>query len=320
MRLTQRLTLAVMLLLPMVSQVNSEPCEGRFLNPVTDICWECVLPFMIDSPGLCICPAPWPQYVRYGIVFSFWEPVWLVDVTREPFCFTNLDMKIDVDFDAAAGYPHNSPGSRDKSAFYQAHVYENFFWSETFGEEVEDACELSYSGGGNYDVEWLTEVDPTWADDELAFILGAESALFANLIAQTACAADCVAASFGNPLDVLFWCAGCQGSIYPFGGNTSEQTGGIMASNLLAERLVAKMHRMFQADDTTGWECGGSSMPIIKKSQYRTQATYPIAQTVNGCPAYGASEVPTAVGQEVPYVGEDFGYLIWRKRKCCASN
>ncbi|BCO29975.1 conjugal transfer protein TraU [Thiohalobacter sp. COW1] len=311
------MTVAVLLMID--SPAQSETCEGRFLNPITDICWECVLPVMIDEPGVCICPAPWPQFVRFGIVFSFWEPAWLVDVTREPFCFTNLDMEIDPGFDAPTGRPRNSPGSRDKSAFYQAHIYENFFWSASFGSMINSACKLAYSGGPNYSVEWITEFDPLWADDELAFILGAESALFANTIAQTACAADCVAATAGNPLDPLFWCAGCQGSMYPLGGNTSEQTGGVMASGLLAERLVAKMHRQGLAWDTTSWECGNEPMPIIKKSQYRTQITYPIPRT-SSCPAYGATEVPTAIGQEFPYAGEDFGYLIWRKRRCCVSN
>ncbi|PKM44762.1 MAG: conjugal transfer protein [Gammaproteobacteria bacterium HGW-Gammaproteobacteria-1] len=320
MSVVRNLVVAIALTLVIAGPVRSEPCVGRFINPITDICWECVLPIMIDSPGICICPAPWPQFVRYGIVFSFWEPVWLVDITREPYCFTNLGMEIDPGFSATAGYPTNSAGSRDKKAFYQAHIYENFFWTASFGSMIDNACKLSYSGGGNYGVEWFTEFDPLWADDELAFILAVESALFANTVAQAACAADCVAATVGNPLDPLFWCAGCQGSLYPMGGNTSEQTGGIMASNLLAERLVAKMHRQMLAWDTTGWECGNSPMPIIKKSQYRTQVTYPIPRTANGCPSYGATEVPTAMGQEVPYSGEDFGYLIWRKRRCCVSN
>jgi conjugal transfer pilus assembly protein TraU len=307
------------LMLTFAAPARAEPCEGRFLNPITDICWECVLPVMIDAPGVCICPAPFPQFVRFGIVFSFWEPVWLVDITREPFCFTNLDMEIDPGFDAPTGRPRNSVGNRDKSAFYQAHIYENFFWSASFGSMIDTACKLLYSGGPNYSVEWITEFDPLWADDELAFIMGAEAALFANPIAQAACAADCVAATAGSPLDALFWCAGCQGSVYPMGGNTAEQTGGVMASNLLAERLVAKMHRQLLAWDTTGWECGSAPMPIIKKSQYRTQITYPIPRT-SSCPAYGATEVPTAIGQEFPYAGEDFGYLIWRKRRCCVSN
>ncbi len=311
---------ALLLTLTAAGQVRAGACTGRFLNPITDICWECVLPVMIDAPGVCVCPAPWPQLVRFGIVFSFWEPVWLVDVTRAPFCFTNLGMEIGAGFAAPAGRPRTSSGNRDKSAFYQAHIYENFFWSASFGSMISSACRLAYSGGANYSVEWMTEFDPLWLDDELAFILGAESALFANTIAQAACAADCVAASVGLPLDPLFWCAGCQGSLYPLGGNTSEQTGGVMASNLLAERLVAKMHRQLMAWDTTGWECGNTPMPIIKKSQYRTQITYPIPRTVVSCPAYGATEVPTAVGQEMPYIGEDFGYLIWRKRRCCVSN
>ncbi len=299
------------------SALLAESCEGRLINPITDICWPCMLPVVIDEPGVCACPAPPPTYVRYGVVFSFWEPVWLVDITRAPFCFTNLGFELDPGVRAPAGHPHGDPGSGDRRAFYQAHVYENFFYAESLGNTVDSSCKLSYSGGGNYSVEWITEFDPLWGDDELAFILGPEAALFANTIAQAACAADCVAATAGLPLDVLFWCAGCQGSLYPMGGHTSEQTGGVMASTLLAERLVAKMHRQLLAWDTTSNYCGNLPMPLIKKSQYRTQITYP---TPRQCPAFGASDVPTAFGQEFPYKGEDFGYLIWRKRKCCVSN
>jgi len=299
--------------------VRAESCVGRLLNPITDICWECILPVQIDAPGACVCPAPPPMFVRFGIVFSFWEPVWLVDVTREPFCFTNLGMEIDPGFPAPAGRPRNNPANRDKSAFYQAHVYENFYWTAAFGSMVNAACKLAYSGGGNYAVEWMTEFDPMWVDDELAFILAPESALFANTIAQAACAADCVAATATFPLDPLFWCAGCQGSMYPISGHTSEQTGGVMASSLLTERMVAKMHRQGLAWDTTGWECGNTPMPLVKKSQYRIQITYPIARTDSLCPMYGATEVLRAAGQELPFSGEDFGYLIWRKRRCCVS-
>jgi conjugal transfer pilus assembly protein TraU len=309
--------------LALILSVNiyaGETCVGRFLNPVTDFCWECVLPVMIDAPGVCVCPAPPPMFVRYGIVFSFWEPAWIVDVPREPFCFTNLGFPVSVGMPVPEGHPHENAADKDKKAFYQAHIYEDFYWSASMGSMIDSACKLSYSGGGNYSVEWMTEFDPLWADDELAFILAPESALFANPIAQTACAADCVAATAGAPTDALFWCAGCQGSLYPMGGNTSEQTGGVMASNLLAERLIAKLHRQLLAWDTTGWECGNLPMPIIKKSQYRTQITYPIPRSLGGCPAFGASEIPTSTGQEFPYNGEDFGYLIWRKRRCCASS
>lgn len=289
------------------------------MNPITDLCWECVLPVEIAAPGLCACPAPFPQMMRFGITFSFWEPAWLVDITRQPFCFTNLGMELNPGIDVAAGLPFRNTGNGKRDAFYQAHVYEDFFWSASLGGMIASACKLEYSGGPNYAVEWMTELDPTWGDDELAFILGPESALFANPIAQTACAADCVSASAGSPSDLLFWCAGCQGSLYPLAGHTSEQTGGVMASTLLTERLIAKMHRLGLALDTTGWECGNLPAPLVKKSQYKTQITYPTPRNSGNVP-FGASEVPTAAGQEVPYKGEDFGYVIWRQRRCCVSD
>ena len=315
----RRLVTAALLWLAAIGPARTEPCNGRFLNPITDICWECILPFEITSPYVCVCPAPFPFMIRIGIVFQFWEPVWLVDVTREPYCFTNMDFDLDFGLRAPEGTLTEAGDADNPTAFYQLHVYENFFWGASSGLVVESACKLPYSGGGNYAVEWFTELDPLWMDDELAFILAPESALFANPVAQTACAADCAAATAAEPVDSLFWCAGCQGSTYPMTGNT-EHTGGVMASTLLTERLIAKMHRQLLAWETNGDHCGNELAPLVKKSQYRLQITYPIPATVDGCPAFGASEVPRAVGQEMPYKGEDFGYLVWRQRKCCASN
>ena len=80
-------------------------CPGRFVNPITDICWSCFFPLSIgpvkvntggreDTPNPsslpCFCPRPplpgtWP-----GIPVGFWEPARLVDVTRRPFCMVNM--------------------------------------------------------------------------------------------------------------------------------------------------------------------------------------------------------------------------------------
>jgi hypothetical protein len=74
-------------------------------------------------------------------------------------------------------------------------------------------------------VAYITELDPLWNADELSFILNPEAILFGNPIAQAACAADCVAATAGFPLNPLFWCGGCQGSLYPFTGNNPAHNG-----------------------------------------------------------------------------------------------
>ena len=53
--------------------------------------------------------------------------------------------------------------------------------------------------------------------------------------------------------------------------------------------------------------------------ELRIQMTNPIA-TVSGryaCSPIGASTMPPDAGRSYPVGGEDFGYLIWRKRNCC---
>ncbi len=58
-------------------------------------------------------------------------------------------------------------------------------------------------------------------------------------------------------------------------------------------------------------------MPIIKKSMYKTQLAYPIAQTNGSCHALGKSDALWGVGKSYPVNGEDFVYIIWTKKQCC---
>ena len=165
---------------------------------------------------------------------------------------------------------------------------------------------------------YVTELDPLWQDDELTFILNPEAILFGNLIAQAACAADCVAASTQLPLDSLFWCGGCQGSLYPFSGNIAAHVGGVQGSLLATQKMMAKLHREHLLWGTSGKKalCDKYPLPVIKKSQYKTQMTYPSPQT-DDCMPLGRSDALWASDKEFPYQGEDFGYLIFRKRNCC---
>ncbi|HCN8594911.1 TPA: conjugal transfer protein TraH [Escherichia coli] len=76
-------------------------CEGRFVNPITDICWSCIFPLSLGSikvsqgkvpdtanPSMPIqiCPAPPPLFRRIGLAIGYWEPMALTDVTRSPGC------------------------------------------------------------------------------------------------------------------------------------------------------------------------------------------------------------------------------------------
>lgn len=301
-------------------------CVGRFVNPVSDICWKCLFPITIagvkvasgpeDTPNpkkpVCYCKDP----PRIGIPISFWEPVRLVDVTRTPYCMVNMG---GIKMGSHKGVQGHGSVSSARSghlhqSFYQIHwyVYPVIYWLELLMDFV--CLEKS-----QFDVAYMTELDPLWNDDEVSFIINPEAALFGNPIAQAACAADCVAASTGFPNDVLFWCAGCQGSMYPFTGSVGAHSGGVQASLLLTERFLAKLHREGLLWGYSGIRglCNKYPMPIIRKTQYKTQMTYPIPSTSDGCHPLGRSDMLWAAGREYPYKGEDFGYLIWRKRNCC---
>ncbi len=307
-------------------------CTGDFVNPITDICWDCTFPITIGSvnlvsgPGgtvkdtvnpsspICLCGTPIP---RIGLSVGFWEPVRLIDVSRKPGCFSNLGgLEIglgNVQFGATS---FANGGAR--SSNMHAHYYHYPVW--VMLEALIDT--LCLDPGSAFDIAWVTELDPLWLDDELTFILQPEAALFGSLPAQAACAADCVTSTAGLPLNELFWCAGCQGSMYPMTGNITAHVGGVQAATLTAERLLFRLHRQLTAWGTLGAGalCQRIPMPIMDKRQYRLQMTQPVSMTrpFLGCNPPGRTSTHYEwLGGEFPIYGENWGFLVWRKRNCC---
>ena len=327
------------LLLTSLSTISSAPaqaaagpgrCTGKFVNPITDICWSCLFPISIG--GLKIWPSSRPDTnnpalpvclcgLRPGIAMGFWEPVRLADVSMKPWCFVNLGgMKLDPGFDigfkSMAG-PSAVGGNTQYNSQWHVHwyAYPLIYWMEIVADFL---CLES----GSIDILYITEIDPLWQDSELTAIINPEAVLFANPLALAACAADCVAATAKLPTDELFWCAGCQGTMHPLNGNVSATIGHVQASRLALARFSYKLHRELVAWGTMGSKglCGKYLMPVMRKQQYRFQATNPNPQTKGryACAPIGASTTFMSAGQVYPAIGEDMGYLVWRKRNCCA--
>ena len=322
--------IALLCLLFFINQSLAVKCSGRFPNPVTDVCWQCLFPIHIGSmevsgtdqkdngdpkpPLICACPAPPPIFVRPGIGVSFWEPARIAEVVRTPMCSPTLNGQVLGSIPAPNGV-HFTGDSETQEAFYQVHwfQYPVLSW---LGMGLAQLCFVSEP----FDLTYLTELDPLWNDDELTFLLNPEAILFANIPAQAACAADAAKASYtGFGIDSLFWCAGAQGSVYPLTGNILYHESSIASSLLLVHRHIFKMHRQLLAQDTSTLAamCGNLPQPILRKKQYKQQMMYPIPQTKKGL-GLGASSIIWGTGKEFPYKGEDFTYLIWRKRTCCA--
>lgn len=308
-------------------------CTGTFFNPVTDVCWTCIFPIKIggvtvasfgqedtdtiDVTPICFCPdRPFPLNLVPGIPVSFWEPFRVIEVVREPGCFPTLGgLKLFSTPTGSGTVGTTSPAST-KHSFYHVHymIYPVFYVMELL---IDFTC-VESSG---FDVAYVSEFDPLWMNSELSNFLNPEAVLFANVASQTACIADCTTATAGFPLDPLFWCAGCWGSMYPFTGHDASSISPIQASSLLATRFLAKMHREGLAWGSVGTPglCGQYPMPVIQKSMYKMSMIYPRSQT-NGscCQPIGRSQMIWGINRTYPYAGEDFGYLLWKKRDCCA--
>ncbi|EJP1869613.1 conjugal transfer pilus assembly protein TraU [Escherichia coli] len=302
-------------------------CEGRFVNPITDICWNCIFPLSLGStkvsqgkvpdtinPSMPIqfCPAPPPVFKRIGLAIGYWEPMALTDVTRSPGCMVNLGITI-----PELGKTGQGTAKKDdrqvNGAFYHVHWYKYplTYWLSII---TSAGCLM----GGDMDIGYISEIDPTWTDSSLTTILNPEAVIFANPIAQGACAVDAIASAFNKPLDILFWCAGSQGSMYPFNGWVSNESSPLQSSLLVSERMAFKLHRQGMIMNSIGVDvavCYEYPSPILPKERWRYQMVnmYPDS---GQCHPFGRSVMRWETGKNPPNTKKNFGYLMWRKRNC----
>ncbi len=302
---------------------NAAPCKGHFVNPLTDICWSCLFPLSIggtsvvhsslpDTPnasspiGLC--------HGRIGLNIGFWEPFAIADVTDTPYCMVNLGgMKLNLGIKQAQG-GRKDLGTGQLRGFYQVHWYKYplLSWLNLI-------TSLGCREGGDFDIAYLTELDPTWNDSEMSFVLSPESVLFGNPLAGAACAADSIKSTFNQgSIDSLFWCAGSQGSHYPLSGHVNAPISPVQTALLLTERLNYKLHReRFIADSSpqTGAICEAHHFPVTPKSRYRYEMVNQIADGKHCYPS-GASTLSWEAGKIKAHTPSQYGFLVWRKRNC----
>ena len=301
-------------------------CGGGFLNPITDINWECIFPFKIggvkimsgeyDFPDaaqspVCYCPAPPPVFMRIGIPVSFWEPARLVETVKDPWCFPSLGMQLtSLDMGTLGGSNGGvSAATRSANSFAQAHYWLFPVWSVM--ELLTDISCLEHSG---FDVGYLTEIDPLWNDDSMAAIINPEAAVFGNMIVQLSCMADAAGTVARWPLSPLFWCMGSWGSAYPMTGrvNNAEY---VEANAGIAAKLIYKLCRQFMICDTGVYYCACVPTPIWVKHNYVLQAAKPVRSA--GCACIGRTSMLWGSGVNKPVGGDNFVWTVFRKRACC---
>ena len=261
----------------------------------------------VSSP-ICICKDPIP---RIGIPVSFFEPSRLIEVVKDPYCFPSMGFGLTTSGGTLGG-TSGDDGSGNQSTFYQAHYY--IFPIYALLELLTDFICLQMTG---FDMAYLTEVDPLWNNDTLSAILNPEALLFGNPVSNLACIADAVTSAVFEPIDALFWCKGSWGNAYPLTGQTGGD-GYVEGGASVAASLIYKLHRQLVLWGSWGQAglCGYYPAPIWRKSAYRLQIVTPIPSVY--ATTIGTTGTIWSFGKNPPFVGDNFSYLLFKKRECCA--
>ena len=320
---------------------------------LTGVCWSCLFPIRLlgmtvfdDSNDLpdgateksfCKCDGD-HGLPRLGVTAGAWLPARLIEVVRKPYCSPIMG---GISFNSGVrlwGGHKETEGDGSDKTFFNYH-----YWAFPLYAILELFVQNNCNAGGlrNLDMMYMSELDPTWNVDELAFFMNPEAVVFANPLAVAGCMADCATTTVSMPSTSLFWCAGCWGNLYPFTGNIASDSSAPRDTSLLTARVLASLHRKGMAHKTYGDDalCSGQIYPMIPKQQYKLSTLFPLAEANsdrvdstdpsgvthskildNCCHWIGESTFKWGESRTIPATGEDYVYLIWRYTDCCLTN
>ncbi len=317
------------------STTNACSDANVFENIVNQVCWSCFLPVRLmgvgpkpdgaaDDSAVCACRDAL-GIPEFGYQLGFWQPKRLIEHVRVPWCAPSLGgIKLQDDlFSLGQGIDYDANDTGADMANYQYHYYSYPLFAMMQILYLPD-CGMDYT---DFDLMYLSEIDPTWNNDLLAILLSPEAFIFANPIAKAWCAADCAAITAGIVKEETYGCAGCDGSLYPFTGNVTAGESGPRVTSLLSQRILASLHRKGLARKTIGNDamCKAEFWPMIPRSQYKLSMLFPVPEadrsSPNGkcCHPLGESEHAwsTSAGGRTEPGQEDYIYLLWGYSDCC---
>lgn len=296
-------------------------CESDFINPITDVAWNCMFPINIagismgsgednvnnnDSP---VCTCTTNNIPRIGLRYGLWEPSRLIDTVSHPYCMMPLGTTLASSSKAKLGGGLQRTENSTR-AFQQMHYY--IF---PVFQILDMFYDIPCIGDDGFDVAMMTEIVPTWNNDVMAMLLNPEAILFGNPITNMACAADAVAALDGFPRKELFWCMGSWGNAYPLAGSitASDYT---EANAALAARGTYFMARSGLLWETTDDGCGKRPALIWRKDKYKLQMARPTRD--NNCLPIGRDAMIWGAGKHDLY-NDNFMWVLNKKVDCCMT-
>jgi conjugal transfer pilus assembly protein TraU len=347
------------------------PDAGVFNELVGGVCWSQMFPIRLagvtmfggtsgvpssaDSNIACTCGGSLKHLSlpSFGFTLGMWQPSNLIEAVSHPFCFPSLG-GLDIGGSATGGIGLSGSWggqhavthgiTQSKSGYFNVHVLTfPLLW-------MLNVFNVPMCNGGGYtgmDILLQSEFFPTWNNDLLAMLESPEEVLYSGILGQVASAGEC-ADEFagGEPIDSLYFTAGCWGSLYPMVGNNLNSGNPIRTSSLDAARMLALGFRLGIMRRTVGSAviCGPKRTYVIPKQQYRLQILYPNDETGNnpnpGVPtsvtqtggvniiaspvqtsncAHWIGKSPLQWGEwdDQPGTGGNYVYLVWQWTDCC---
>jgi len=331
---------------------------------VSSVCWECLFPIRIAGAdmgsqgnkapsraagGFCYCPGC-GFYGRFGVTVGYWSPSRIWESTQ-PYCFPSLGGITMSDLSPFASMlTRGTQGARptgadrgDKPGFSQFHVY-SYPIVALLG--IIDQYDCVDDGVSEFDILFMGEMFPNWANDELSAYLNPESSLFGNPAGALAQPIDCLSATITYaPIDSLFWVAGCWGSHFPLTGHTDgKMASPIQSASLRLSRSFFMLHRIGLTKRQGGWDavCKPQIEPIMSKSFYRAQQFWPMPESGAAfsfpsgdgslddpismgpmqptcCHALGANTLTWGEWRSGGPMIQDQVHLVWRWVDCCVG-
>ncbi len=302
---------------------------------ITDLNWGGFFPIQLGAnfggrrnrPGdaagaACLCrgrlgiPTP-------GVVHGMWQPTHLLESTRSAFCFPSLGPmgRAAGALGGALSSLRQGGNSEDEQMGGFKHFHMIAFPIGAVLDMFTSAVCSPGNSGFDFDMLFISEIDPTFSSDELSMFTNPEALIFSSPAAQAACLADAAVTNVGRPIRQLFWCAGSWGSMYPLTGHTSSQTSVVREASLSAVRGVAKLHRFGIMDKTygRGAVCRNRPKFLYPKQQYRFQIMYPLPQRTSGPEWTGRNTLLNREFRHIPAVGEDWVQVLWTYEQCCVN-
>jgi conjugal transfer pilus assembly protein TraU len=259
----------------------------------------------------------------FGIQTSYWQPIGIVEVTSIPHCMPTYGMSMEIDNMAGSNSLGERPSDEKNSLYtYQAHYI--FYPPFAVMDLGASTCSRTPT---TWDIPYMSEVDPAWQDDVSAAVYFFEVLLVTNPLTQLTCGIDSIAANLGFPLDILWWCMGSWGSMYPVSGNAVNITAPQAAIGLAVRALksmsrgikelnpIPSMELTVGAHMSSGY-CKPITIPDIRKSLYSFVPLYPTLYD-NRIPI-GRSGLVWEYGIDAPVSNKGvYAYAVYRKVECC---